>query len=100
MKNPYLNALSAAAYIALIASLITYAPKTDVPLGAIGPIMMLSLLVLSTALMGYFFAYEPVRLLIEGEKEKALRTFFQTVGSFAVITALVLGVLLVLGIGA
>jgi hypothetical protein len=51
---------------------------------------MLSLLVLSVALMAYLFFYQPVLMLIEGQKQKAVKLFLQTVGIFAIGTALVL----------
>ena len=53
------------------------------------PMGMLSLLVLSVALMAYLFFYQPVIMLIEGQREKAVKLFLQTVGIFAVATGLV-----------
>ena len=86
-KNPFINALFAAAYIALIASAIAYAPNFEVRMyGAIAPITFLSLFVLSAALMGYFFVYQPVRLLIEGKQREATKFFLTTVLAFACIT--------------
>ncbi|MCX6787277.1 MAG: hypothetical protein NTY93_01990 [Candidatus Kaiserbacteria bacterium] len=86
-KHPFLNALSATAYITLIASALFYAPKANIPEdGFIIPIIMLSLLVLSVALMGYFFLYQPVRLLIEGKQKEATKFFLSTIAIFAGIT--------------
>jgi hypothetical protein len=44
--------------------------------------------------MGYLFFYQPVQLFIEGKKKQAVNLFIQTVGVFAVITAVVLALLL------
>lgn len=86
-KNPFLNALSATAYIAVVASVMFYAPKTSMPAdGVIVPIAILSLFVLSAAMMGYFFLYHPVQLLIEGKQKEATKLFLSTVAIFACIT--------------
>jgi len=87
-KNPFVNALAATAYITLIASALSYVPNTDIPEKSVMiPIVMLSLLVLSAALMGYFFFYQPVRLLIENKQKEATKLFLLTVLIFACITA-------------
>lgn len=81
-KNPFLNALSATAYIAVVASVMFYAPKTSMPAdGVIVPIAILSLFVLSAAMMGYFFLYHPVQLLIEGKQKEATKLFLSTIGT-------------------
>lgn len=86
-KHPFFNALSATAYITLIASAMFYAPEMNIPENiVIIPIGMLSLLVLSVALMAYFFLYQPVRLLIEGKQKEATKFFLSTVAIFALIT--------------
>ncbi len=53
------------------------------------PMGMLGLLVFSVALMAYLFFYQPVLMLIEGEREKAVKLFLQTLGIFAVATGVV-----------
>ena len=60
------------------------------------PIAMLSLLVLSASIMGYLFCYTPIALFLEGKKEEALHFFIRTVGSFAIITIFMFGVMFVL----
>jgi len=86
-KNPFVNAFAATAYITLIASALSYAPNTDIPEKSVMiPIVMLSLLVLSAAMMGYFFFYQPVRLLIENKQKEATKLFLLTVLIFACIT--------------
>lgn len=89
MNHPFFHALGATAYIAGISTFLFYIPERffgpeDTVLA---PIMMLSLLVLSAALMGFLFAYMPLRFLWEGKKEEALRFFGKTIGWFAVFTA-------------
>jgi len=91
-KNPFYNALFAIAYIMVLITLVFLAPniimgRTEsifIPMG------MLALLVLSVALMAYLFFYQPVIMLIQGEREKAVKLFLQTVGIFAIETALLL----------
>jgi len=90
-KNPFLNALAATAYITLIASALYYGPQKTVPVDSVlAPIIMLSLFVLSAALMGYFFIYQPLRLLIEGEQKEGIKLFLLTVASFACITGAII----------
>lgn len=86
-KNPFVNALFASGYISILVMFFSYARGFDVDnLGMIVPITFLSLFVFSAALMGYFFVYQPVLLLIEGKKEEATKFFLTTVASFAGIT--------------
>jgi hypothetical protein len=92
--NPYLNALLAAAYIGLVVFTIhTFAPGPDTPDSfPLVPMAAISLFTLSAAVMGFLFIYEPLRLFLEGQKEKALPFFLKTLASFAVIViALFLG---------
>ncbi len=88
-KNPFINALGAAGYISLLVTFIFNSPKliTDNELGMMAPILFLSLFVISAALMGYFFVYQPVRLLIEGKQAEATKLFLTTLFSFACIIA-------------
>ncbi|MDD2657054.1 MAG: hypothetical protein PHD04_00100 [Candidatus Pacebacteria bacterium] len=100
-KNPFINALSAAAYISLLVSVIFYGSQlVTIPEPSVMiPITMLSLFVLSAALMGYFFVYQPVQLLIEGDKRGATKLFLTTVFAFACITGvMVLSWLLLSGV--
>jgi len=86
-KNPFLNALSATAYITVVASVMYYVPKTNMPENSVMiPTAILSLFVLSAAMMGYFFVYQPVQLLIEGKQKEATKLFLSTVLIFACIT--------------
>lgn len=87
-KNPFVNALLASGYISILVTLIFNSPHlaTDSELGMMAPVIFLSTFVLSAAMMGYFFVYQPVQLLIEGKKEEAAKFFLTTVFAFACIT--------------
>lgn len=93
MKKPFLLALVAIVYIVFIVLSIntfgSFLPEDHLAI----PVVMLSLLVLSVAVMAFLFFYEPVQLLIENRKQEALKLFAQTVGFFAcfvVVSVLVL----------
>lgn len=74
--TPLRNSLFAALYIAGIVSLLTFFGKmfegTDDSFMA--PVVMISLLVLSAALMGYLFVGEPLRMYIDGQKKRRSRS--------------------------
>ena len=93
--NPFVNALSASLYIALVSSGMFFAPKETGPDTVLIPIAMISLLTLSVAVMAYLFFYQPIRLFLEGEKQRAVNLLMQTIGIFAVITALLFATLYV-----
>lgn len=93
-KNPFLNALTALLYIALIASLMFYGVgNTPGPDTVIIPIAMISLFTFSAAVMGYVFLYQPLQLYFDGKKKQALNLFLKTLGIFGVITAFLLAAL-------
>ena len=56
--------------------------------GIVLPMAVLALFVLSAAVMGFLFAYEPVRLFVEGRKQEAVWFFWKTVATFAGFAAL------------
>lgn len=88
-KNPYINALAAFAYIGLVALLMFNGQRLIGPDDTIfAPIAMISLLTLSTAVMGYIFFYIPFGLYFDGQKKDALNLFLRTLASFAVITVI------------
>ena len=98
MKKPFLHAFAAALYIAFIvltASSIGSVLKNK-PDTIIIPMTMLSLFVLSAAVMGFLFVYEPVRLLVENKKQEALIFFGKTVGFFACFVAIFTAVLFII----
>jgi len=90
-KNPYVNALIAAAYIVFVVLLMSYGPTfvRDKPDTIMAPMAMLSLLVFSVAFMGYAFFLHPMQLYMEGEKREAVELFTKTLMTFAAITAVV-----------
>lgn len=90
-KNPFLNALTASAYITVLVSVLSNAPKMNIPEdGVLIPIAMLSLFVLSTAVMGYLFVYQPLRLFFENRQQEAVQFFLLTVAFFIGTTAAVI----------
>jgi Na+/serine symporter len=96
MKKPFLRALSAVAYITalvlIISSFESKLPKEDTLLA---PILMLSLLVFSVAVMGFLFFYDPLRLYIDNQKKEAVHFFLKTIGILAIfIIIFVLGLFL------
>jgi hypothetical protein len=88
-KNPIFNAGAAILYITAIVSLIFYGPSLfnarfeDMP-EIFAPITMLSLFVFSAAVMGYLFLYEPVLMIMGGEKKQGTMLFLQTTFAFGV----------------
>ena len=97
-RNPFLNALAAAGYIALFGLCVQYGlpllPEPVSPLPAI--IAFLSVFVFSVAVMGYTLLSMPLRLLIEGEKKEAITLFLKTLLAFVLISAVAAGIALLL----
>lgn len=94
-KNPIINALCASAYIFLGVTIMSYVtkPLQNKPDTFFAPIVFLSLLTLSVAVMAFLFFYQPIILLIDGHKKEALNFFIKTVAIFALITILSLALL-------
>lgn len=92
MKNPYLNALAAAAYIAVVGTFLHYVEQghANTPDKWYGGIAFISLVTLSVATMGYFFAFKPLQMYLDGNKVEAVHFFLKTLGTFAVITVALL----------
>lgn len=96
LKNPFINALAAAAYIAVLVFVMgTFTSRIPAEDTLFIPMAMLSLLVLSVALMAVLFFYEPARLFSQGEKEAALRFFLKTLASFAGFVVFFIALLLI-----
>ena len=90
-KNPFINALIAIVYIVLVASFMYYGGLRLAPIqGVIVPVTMLSLFVLSAALMGIIFFYNPVQMYLDGDKKNALSLLVKTVAIFASSTVLLI----------
>jgi hypothetical protein len=83
-KSPFTYASLAALYIVIIILGVTSTPyffgKNET---IFIPMAMLSLFVISAAIMGFLFVSEPILLYIDNKKEEAVKFFFQTVGFFA-----------------
>jgi hypothetical protein len=95
MKNPYLNALFAALYIGVVGTFLHYVEQghANTPDKWWSGIAFISLVTLSVAMMGYFFAFKPLQMYLDGEKKIAVEFFLKTLGTFAVFTiALLLAV--------
>lgn len=99
MNNPYLNAGVASAYIGTVVLSITHAPRFEgMDNGMVlAPVIMLSVLVFSVALMGFLFFYRPALLLLDGKREVAAGFFLRTLGTFALITGILVTFLLTVG---
>lgn len=96
MKKPFLHALTAALYIVvivLIVQVVTTVLRNQNDSIFI-PMTMLSLFVLSAAVMGYLFLSEPLQLLIQNKKQEAIAFFSKVVGFFACFVAIFAAVLL------
>jgi len=95
MKKPFLHALTAALYIVVIVLIINIVtlilPKETILI----PMSLLSLFVLSAAVMGYLFLSEPLQLYLDNQKKEAVAFFIKTVGIFACFAILFLILLLI-----
>lgn len=91
-KNPFLNSLSATAYIILVALVMQWGSNQvgDEPDTFLAPVAFISVFTLSAAVMGYLFFYNPVMMYLDGKKKAAVTLFLKTLGTFAVTTALLL----------
>lgn len=89
-KNPLINALSASGYILLVVAVMTFVSETqgNKPDTLLAPIVFLSLLTLSVAVMAYLFFYQPLQLFISGKKKEGVNLFVKTVAMFAGVTTL------------
>ncbi len=96
LRKPFFRSLCAAAYIALIVYVINVMTKATPQGDILVPMTMLALFVLSAAVMGYLFLYEPLELYVMDRKQEALRDFGKTVSIFAIFTAIFVVLLFVL----
>lgn len=94
-RNPIINAICASAYIFTVVLIMTTVtkPLENKPDTFFAPIVALSVLTLSVAVMAYLFFYQPVMLLTDGKKKEAVDLLVKTIGSFGVITAITLALL-------
>ncbi|MFA5999949.1 MAG: hypothetical protein WC783_03150 [Candidatus Paceibacterota bacterium] len=89
MKKPFIYALGAVAYIIIVVSFMTYATAGLPETKFLVPVAMLSLFVLSVAMMGFFFLSEPLKLYMDGRKQEAMSFFLKMLGVFASFVVLV-----------
>lgn len=96
-KNPLINAIGSFAYIVLGVTIMTFLtqPLRDKPDTFFAPVVFLSLLTLSVAVMAFLFFYQPLMYFIEGKKKEAVSLFIKTVGIFAFLTAVALTLLFI-----
>lgn len=92
-KKPFLNALAAGAYIVLIVFVVDGVTSSHMAEKTLLlPMIMLSLFVLSAAVMGTIFFYRPVVLFLEDRKTEAALFLSRTLGFFAILVAIALSV--------
>ena len=97
-KNPYLNSIYAELYILiLVAGARVFATPNTPDNNFFDPIVALSILVLSVAIMGFLFIGEPLQLYLSGEKKMAVSFFMKTVLGFAILTILSIVLLKIMG---
>lgn len=96
-KNPLVNAIGSFVYIVLGVTIMTFLtqPLRDKPDTFFAPVVFLSLLTLSVAVMAFLFFYQPLMYFIEGKKKEAVSLFIKTVGIFAFLTAVALTLLFI-----
>lgn len=82
-KRPFFYAFSAALYIAIIVLIGDKTSKLLPKETILIPMGMLSLFVLSAAIMGFLFLSEPIQLYLDQKKKEAMIFFLKTVGIFA-----------------
>jgi len=98
-KNPIINGIAAEAYIVLVVLVLNWGMKSQSGKddNFLAPLVMISLLTLSVAVMGYIFGLQPIQLFLDGKKKQAVELFLKTVGVFGLLT-IVLLILLFSGI--
>ena len=91
-RNPFYNAVLAVGYIVLVAHVMYYGSKMAGPAepSVLVPIAILSLFVLSAAMMGYLFLDQPLQMYLDGQKQEAVDLFLKTLGLFAAFTLIIL----------
>lgn len=84
-QPPLVHALVAGAYILGIVQIINALGSFEkIEDTMLAPMLMLSLLVLSVAVMAFLFGYRPLTLYLDGKKRESVSFFLRTIGYFAV----------------
>lgn len=97
-KRSFIHALLAYAYIVGIAAFFNLGVEKmfkNVP-EFFGPIIMLSLLVLSAAVMAILVFGKPVLLYLDNQKKDAVTMLFYTLGCLAAVFVITVSILLIL----
>jgi hypothetical protein len=82
--SPLIHASLAALYISVVVFLMNHLSNLPNELESVLiPMAVLGLFVLSAAIMGYLFLYQPFTLYFDNKKKEAATFFFGTVGFFA-----------------
>ena len=84
--------MSAAVAVAYISTVVLFlhfirSIRHDTPDTILDGMGIISLFVLSAAIMAFLFFYQPVLRLLEGKRAEAVSYFLKTLGTFAVLTA-------------
>ena len=96
-NKPLYNAILALGYIVAVATFMYYAHDIFGPLnGIFGIAAFLSLFVLSAAIMGYLFLYQPLVFMLQGDTKGGTILFLKTLGAFALIALFLFAVVKVL----
>jgi hypothetical protein len=94
MNNPYLRAIVAFAYIICVSFFLqTVPPLLEPEIPALGIALMLSVFVLSVALMAFLFFFTPLTLAIEKKFKESAWFFGKTAISFLGCVAVLLLIL-------
>ena len=95
LKNAITQAILSSAYVSLIGSFLFYIPKflhSDKPDTVLAPILMLSLVVFSAALMGVLIFGKPLMWYLDNKKREAVTLLTYTLSIFFAITIVILAV--------
>lgn len=89
LKNPYINALLASLYIVLIIFVIQGVTSTEKETETLLiPIAMLSIFVLSVAVMAMLFFYLPIKIFLDNKRKEAGVFFLKTLATFACLACI------------
>jgi len=91
IKNAFMNAVMTIGYIVIVSLFLFYVPKSFDSAGdnvILIPILMLSLLVFSVAIVGVSIFGRPIIWYLDGKRTEAVHLLAYTLGIFFVIAVL------------